>query len=66
MFGTDVYKTALAPMEKLNAFAAEVADSLVNKGTGNAFVDFIAKLVKFIAKINEKILAFFNKIFAKA
>lgn len=52
-------------MEKLSAFVEQVADSLVKKGTGNAFLDFFAKIVRFIAMINAKLLEFYNKVFGK-
>lgn len=52
-------------MEKLSAFVEQVADSLVKKGTGNALLDIIAKIVRFIAMINAKLLEFYNKIFVK-
>lgn len=52
-------------MEKLSAFVEQVADSLVKKGTGNSFLDIIAKIVRFIAMINAKLLEFYNKIFVK-
>lgn len=52
-------------MEKLSVFIEDVADSIAQKGTGNAFLDFTAKVVKFFAMVSAKIFGFINKIFVK-
>lgn len=52
-------------MEKLSVFIEDVAESIAQKGTGNAFLDLTARIVKILAMVSAKIFGFINKVFGK-